>query len=95
MGLILLVVGGIVMFVGGILLLVAAFKESVLWGLGSLLVPFVSLIFVFVHWDKAKKPFFVWLIGLAITIAGAVLTPNTAQMMEKTGRAPAVHRTAA
>jgi uncharacterized membrane protein HdeD (DUF308 family) len=95
MGMILLVVGGIVMFVGGILLLVAAFKENVLWGLGCLLVPFVSLVFLIMHWDKAKKPFFIQLIGLGITIAGVVLSPNIAKDLEKSEQTPAVHRFAA
>ena len=44
-GILLMVVGGIVGCVGGIWLLVVAFQQHILWGLGSLFVPFVSLIF--------------------------------------------------
>lgn len=50
-------VGLVACFVFGIKLLFMAFQESVLWGLGSLFVPFVSLIFVIMHWERAKGPF--------------------------------------
>lgn len=74
MGTLLVVLGGIVMLVGGIWLLVEAFKESILWGLGSLFIPFVSLVFVIMHWDVSKTPFLIWIGGLVLTIAGAVIS---------------------
>jgi hypothetical protein len=51
-------------------LLVIAFRESVGWGLGSMFLPFVSWIFVILHWDDAKRPFlmhlgFAGVVGLA------------------------------
>lgn len=46
---ILLAVGFIISVVAGIWFLVVAFKQSVLWGLGCLFVPFVSLIFLIIH----------------------------------------------
>lgn len=77
-GLILMGIGGIALFIFSIMLLIEAFKESVLWGLGYLFVPFVSLIFVIMHWDKAKGPFIklvvsavVFFIGSAVAGAGA------------------------
>lgn len=42
-----------------LIILVTAFKESVLWGLGFLFVPFVSLIFIIKHWSETRKPFLV------------------------------------
>ena len=48
---------------GGIWFLIVTFQESVGWGLGCLFVPFVSLIFLILHWDVAKKPFLVSLLG--------------------------------
>lgn len=75
--LVLLIIGWVVAVVGGIMLLVVAFKESVLWGLGCLLVPFVALIFLIMHWSQAKNAFFVQLAGMALIfialVAGAML----------------------
>lgn len=65
---------GLAALVAGIWLLVEAFKTHVLWGLGSIFVPFVSLVFVVMHWGKAKKPF---LISLAASVVMAVaLVPS-------------------
>lgn len=38
-------------------LLVSSFKRSVLWGLGVLLVPFVTLFYGIKYWQEVKKPF--------------------------------------
>ena len=59
---------------GGIWLLIVAFKESIWWGLGSLFIPLVSLIFVVLHWSVAKTPFLISLVSFAILIAGAFMT---------------------
>jgi hypothetical protein len=66
MGTALYFVGLIISLVGGIWILVNAFKTSIWWGLGSLFVPFVSLIFVIMNWQQNKKPFL-------ISVAGAVV----------------------
>jgi hypothetical protein len=73
LGTILLAVGGIVCLIYAIFIIINAFKESILWGLGSLFVPFVSLIYVFMHWDLNKKPFIRYLIGAVIMIIGGLL----------------------
>ena len=73
-GTILLALGGITCLVGGIWFLVVAFQESVLWGLGCLLVPFVAIIFLIMHSDKALKPFLVQLVGLLPYGAGVYMT---------------------
>ena len=63
---------GIFLFVlGAIGTLIASFKTSVLWGLGCLLLAPVSLLFLILHWDVAKNPFFLQLIGLALLFAGS------------------------
>ena len=62
-GMLLFAVGGITCLAGGIWFLVVAFQESILWGIGCLLVPFVALIFLFMHSDKALKPFLVQVVG--------------------------------
>ena len=52
--------------IGAIGTLIAAFKTSLLWGLGCLLIAPVSLLFLVFHWDVAKNPFFLQLIGFAL-----------------------------
>lgn len=55
---------------GGIWLLVVAFRESVLWGLGVVFIPFVSVIFAIIHWDDAKWPFLINLAGTILFFVG-------------------------
>ena len=74
---ILCAIGGIIMLIFGIILLIKAFQESVLWGLGYLFVPFVSLVFVIMHWDKCKSPFLKSLIGVAIYVVGIIMLAPT------------------
>lgn len=76
LGTILLFIGLIPMLVGSIWLLVTAFQESILWGLGTLLVPFVGIIFVIMHWDAAKKPFLIWAAGFVPYIIGMILAAS-------------------
>jgi hypothetical protein len=75
LGMILMGVGFIAMIIGGIWLLVVAFQESLLWGLGCIFVPFVSLIFLIKYWDKAGKPFLIQLAGIVPFIAGSAMMP--------------------
>ncbi len=65
--------GSLVVLVGSILFLIAAFRESILWGLGCLFISPLSLIFLIVHWSKAKNAFFVQVIGLLLMAAGYYL----------------------
>lgn len=63
--------------VGGIMMLIEAFRESILWGIACLLLPVVSLFFLIVHWNVAKKGFFVQLIGLAVLVLAALVAPGS------------------
>lgn len=78
-GFALIAVGGLAALITGILILVAAFKESVLWGLGSLLVPFVILIFVVTHWSETGKLFLYNLGASAVLLVGSVIAGMGAQ----------------
>jgi len=69
MGFVLLVLGIGLSVVGGLWLLITAFQESVGWGVACLLLPIVGLIFVFLHWEDAKKPFLVGLAGNLLLLA--------------------------
>lgn len=73
LGLVIMIVGDLIALVGGIWILVLAFKQSVLWGLGSLFVPFVALVFVIKYWAVAKKPFLINLAGVVLIVIGVVL----------------------
>lgn len=82
-GMALAVVAGLAMLVFSIQILVMAFKTSILWGLGSLFVPFVILIFFVMHWDETKKPFLyslaclpVYLVGFALMGMGGMVVPE-------------------
>lgn len=60
----------------GIILLIRAFQVSVLWGLGYLFIPFVSLVFIIVHWQTAKDPFLKSLLAIPFMIVGVLLLPE-------------------
>ena len=67
------VLGFLLIVLGGIGTCVAAFRVSVWWGLGCLLIAPVSLVFLIVHWNVAKNPFIVQLAGGGLLLAVAVL----------------------
>jgi len=69
-------IGFLISLIFGIQLLILAFRTSVLWGLGSLFLPLVGLIFIIMHWAEAKKPFLYSLLAIPFFIAGAVLAPT-------------------
>jgi hypothetical protein len=73
-------VGIIVMGGAGLWLLIKAFQTSVLWGLGYIFVPFVSLVFVALHWPDTKKPFLYLLAGLLLFVLGAAFGGMGADM---------------
>ena len=82
MGTALYFLGVIISLVGGIWILINAFKTSILWGLGSLFIPFVSLIFAIMHWEQNKKPFLICVAGFVVLVlsvfmgAGAGMVPS-------------------
>ena len=78
-GITLIAVGGIAALITSLLILVEAFKESVLWGLGSLIVPFVILIFVATHWSETGKLFLYNLAASAVLVLGVVVSTMGAQ----------------
>jgi uncharacterized membrane protein len=73
---ILQILGLIVFIIGGIAYLIAAFKTSVIWGLGCLFIAPVSIFYLFFHWPHAKKPFLIQLIGGTIILASSYARGN-------------------
>ena len=69
---VLLGVGIILAFIGAIRILINAFKDSLWWGLGSLIVPFVMPIYTFMYWDKNKTFFGIWFSGFLFYIGALI-----------------------
>ena len=59
--------------IGGIGFLIASFRTSILWGIGCLLFYPISIVFLILHWDAAKNPFFLQLMGIGILFLGVML----------------------
>jgi hypothetical protein len=72
----LFVVGLLIAIAGWVMVVVAAFRDSVGWGIGSLLIPLVALIFVITHWQDARRGFLTQVGGMAIFLFGAMITPT-------------------
>ena len=83
-----LVIGVIVCAVGYIMIVVAAFKESFLWGLGILFFNPVILVFVILNWSAAGKGFLTYLAGAGIAVAGMVLIAASAPDQAKLKQPP-------
>lgn len=75
-------VGIVVMLYGLIVILINAFKESILWGLASLFIPLVALVFVFMHWADNKKPFLIYIAGAVLLGIGAALSPGAMSQVQ-------------
>lgn len=67
----LVLLGLALVLVGELLFLVAAFRESLGWGLLLLFVPPLALLFLILHWSKAKAGFVLQLWGIACVVLGA------------------------
>ncbi len=61
MGALIILLGLAIFVIGGLFFLVAAFRESIWWGLVCLFLPIVSF-FLIAHWREARKPFFLQLL---------------------------------
>ncbi|RDZ29444.1 hypothetical protein [Lysobacter silvisoli] len=63
--------------IGGLWIVVNAFRESVLWGLGSLLIPLVALVFAIMNFGQNKIPLLLCVIGAVLIFMGM---PSMADM---------------
>jgi len=61
-----------VSILGSLFFLIAAFRTSILWGLGVFFFAPVSLGYLILHWDTAKKPFYLQLWGVAFILIAAL-----------------------
>jgi len=74
LGWIITLVGAIGALVFWIQILIVAFKTHIGWGLASLFIPFVGLVFVAMHWQETKTPFLRGLICVVVQIVGMVIS---------------------
>ncbi|HJZ54941.1 MAG TPA: hypothetical protein VKE74_08270 [Gemmataceae bacterium] len=72
--LVLLVLGGLVALVGYVWILIAAFTESIPWGVGMLFISPLALVFGVLKWDELKVPTILFAAGGAVYILGRVLS---------------------
>lgn len=65
---------GIGIFIlGGIFFLIEAFRTSLLWGFGCLFITPVTIFYLILYWNNAKKAFSIQVVGTIILLAGAYL----------------------
>ncbi|XCN71827.1 MAG: excalibur calcium-binding domain-containing protein [Candidatus Electrothrix aestuarii] len=65
--------GALFVVIGFFWLLIRAFRVHILWGIGCLLLPFVSLFFLVFHWRAAAKPFAFTVFGGTLAVFGVYL----------------------
>lgn len=70
LGSLLILIGFVLLAWSTIWWLIVTFRESALWGLGCIFVPFVGLVFLCQFWEKAKGAFFIHLLSLVLIIGG-------------------------
>ncbi len=72
-----IVIGITLAIIGDIMIIIQAFKTSILWGLGTLFIPIVSLVFIIMYWEKTKK-YILWILLslLSFTLGGTLVNLN-------------------
>ena len=78
---ILAISGLIILLIGSFSFLIATFRTGILWGLTCMFLPFISFIFLFVHWKSAAKPFLLSILGITLLFLSTMLLPTA-----RTGR---------
>lgn len=71
-GTLLLWIGIALLLLGSLAFVIAAFRQSIVWGLLVLFLSPCGLIFLIVHWSQAKNSFFLQLWGWAFIVLAAV-----------------------
>lgn len=74
--------GAIACLIGAIGLIIDAFREDFFWGLGCLLFGPVVLAFIVFHWQEAKQPFLMWVVGFGMILLAAFMSSKP-QLVEK------------
>jgi glutaredoxin len=64
-------IAALAMVIGSLMVIVAAFRQSVLWGLAYLFLPFAAFVFIIKYWAEAKAGFVTSMVGF-IAVIGAI-----------------------
>ena len=56
--------------IGGLWIVVNAFRTSIWWGLGSLLIPVVALVFAIMNFAANKIPLAIYVVGIVLLLVG-------------------------
>jgi hypothetical protein len=56
--------------------LVQAQQDGIIWGLGTLSVPLIDIIFVALHWKRPKRGFLMQIVGFVLMWTGFGLRMN-------------------
>ena len=70
---VIVLIGIALVLIGGIMFIIAAFSESILWGALVLFIAPASLLFLFLHWKRAKSGFLTELLGCGVIIVGVMM----------------------
>jgi len=70
---VLMLAGGVLLLIGCIMFIVNAFKVSVVWGLGVILLAPIGLVFLFKNWRENKTSFLLQLAGLVLVVVGVLI----------------------
>lgn len=62
-----------IFIIGGIGLLISAFRTSVLWGLGCIVIAPIAILYIVMHWQEAKNPFLLQVCGLVVLLISVYL----------------------
>ncbi len=68
--------GVILLLIGNIWILVFAFKSSIWWGLGSLFIPLVGLLFTLLHLRDTWKPLLIEIVGAIVIFVNYTPAPH-------------------
>jgi hypothetical protein len=71
-----LFLGWLLTMVGGVWIMIAAFRESIVWGLCVMFLPIAQPIFICTHWGQCWRPLLISLFGMATAVAGFFAMPN-------------------
>jgi uncharacterized membrane protein len=70
---VLVLVGGVLVLTGTVIFLVKAFRVSVAWGVGVLLLAPIGIVFLVKNWKESKASFLLQLFGVILMVAGILL----------------------
>lgn len=67
------VLGWLALLAGGVVFLIAAFRTGPGWGLSVLFLPFANVVYLFRHWDEARRGFQIQVLGVSLVLTGLAI----------------------